>query len=63
MHFPWYSRLEFTIASSNIKVGNDTASYAQLIENLPNKQAKEYDQIAQVVLKASKYLLHNDCTK
>lgn len=52
-----------TISTSNIKVGNDTASYAQLIENLPNTQAKEYDKIAQVVLKASKYLLNNDCTK
>lgn len=54
-------RLEDSISHSRIKLRNDSLSYAQLLDSLPNDQAKEYDRIAQIVLKSSKQLLNVNC--
>lgn len=55
--------MEDSISKSPIKLSNTSSSYAQYLESLPNNQTKEYDQLAQIVLKASKYLLNNICKK
>lgn len=60
-HQSLYCRLEDAISRSRIKLRNDSLSYAQLLESLPNDQAKEYDHIAQIVLKASVQLLNANC--
>ncbi|XP_031620899.1 peroxidase [Contarinia nasturtii] len=55
--------MEESISNSRIQLSNTSSSYAQYLENLPNNYTKEYDKIAQIVLKASKYLLNNNCKK
>lgn len=58
-----YFRMEESISKSRIQLSNTSSSYAQYLESLPNNYTKEYDKIAQIVLKASKYLLNNNCKK
>lgn len=53
--------MEESISNSRIKLSNTSASYAQYLDNLPNNQTKEFDKVAEVILKASKYLLNNNC--
>lgn len=55
--------MEESISNSPIQLTNNSSSYAQYLESLPNNQTKEFDQLAQTVLKASKYLLNNNCKK
>lgn len=55
--------MEDTISKSPIQLSSNSSSYAQYLESLPNNQTKEFDKIAQIVLRASKYLLNNDCKK
>ena len=43
------------------RVDNGTISYAQLIESLPDDEAKVVDSIAQDILKSSSYLLNMYC--
>lgn len=40
---------------------NGTISHAQLIDSLPDQDAKNIDNIAQDILKSSSYLLHSYC--
>lgn len=42
-------------------IKNGTISHAQLIESLPDDEAKANDLIAQDILKASSYLLNSYC--
>lgn len=53
--------MEESISNSRIQLSNTSSSYAQYLESLPNNYTREYDKIAQIVLKASKYLLNNNC--
>ncbi|XP_055315121.1 peroxidase isoform X2 [Sitodiplosis mosellana] len=55
--------MEESISNSRIQLSNTSSSYAQYLESLPNNYTMEYDKIAQIVLKASKYLLNNNCKK
>lgn len=61
--FDFSCRQENAILNSPIHVSNGSTSYAQLLDNLPNNQTMEFDKMAQIVLKASRYLLNNDCLK
>lgn len=54
--------MEESISKSPIKLSNTSSSYAQYLDSLPNNETKECDKVAQIVLKASKYLL-NYCKK
>lgn len=56
-------RMEESISKSPIQLSSNSSSYAQYLESLPNNKTKEYDRVAQIVLKASKYLLNNNCKK
>lgn len=60
---PVTHRMEESISNSRIQLLNTSSSYAQYLESLPNNYTREYDKIAQIVLKASKYLLNNNCKK
>lgn len=53
--------MEESISNSHIQLSNTSSSYAQYLESLPTNYTMEYDQIAQIILKASKYLLTNNC--
>lgn len=55
--------MEESISKSPIQLSSNSSSYAQYLESLPNNKTKEYDRVAQIVLKASKYLLNNNCKK
>lgn len=55
--------METSISNSPIQLSNTSSSYAQYLESLPNNRTKEYNQMAQIALKASKYLLNNNCKK
>lgn len=61
--FGFFRRQENAISNSPIHVSNTSSSYAQLLDSLPNNQTMEFDRLAQIVLKASRYLLNNDCIK
>lgn len=50
-----------TRISLKAKIKNGTISHAQLIENLPDEEAKIIDSIAQDIAKASSYLLNKYC--
>lgn len=54
-------RLEAAISQSRINVRNESISFAQLLESLPNEESKEFDRTAQIVLKASMQLYHQHC--
>lgn len=54
--------MEESISKSRIHLSNTSSSYAQYLESLPNNSTTEHDQIAQIILKASKYLA-NHCKK
>lgn len=43
------------------KIQNGSISHAQLIESLPDEDAKSIDFVAQEILKASSYLLNMYC--
>lgn len=47
--------------SKHVIVRNESISKAQLIESLPDDEAKSVDAIAQKIYKASSYLLHMYC--
>lgn len=51
--------MEESISKSRIQLLNTSSSYAQYLESLPNNNTKEHDKIAQIILKASKYLSNN----
>lgn len=55
--------MEESISKSRIQLSNTSSSYAQYLESLPTNYTMEYDNIAQIILKASKYLLNNNCKK
>lgn len=55
--------MEESISNSRIQLLNTSSSYAQYLESLPTNVTMEYDKIAQIILKASKYLLNNICKK
>ncbi|XP_059610115.1 peroxidase [Phlebotomus argentipes] len=59
-HFQKLKRLEATLAT-RARVQNGSISDAQLLDGLPTDQAKEYDRVAQIVLKTSSNLLHTVC--
>lgn len=63
MLFFFFFRMEESISKSPIQLSNTSSSYAQYLESLPNNQTMKYDQLAQIVLKASKYLLNNNCKR
>lgn len=52
-----------TISNSRIHIGNESISFAQLLESLPNNQSKEHDALAQIILKASVHLLNRHCLR
>lgn len=58
-----FYRMEESISNSRIQLLNTSSSYAQYLESLPNNNTMDYDRVAQIVLKASKYLLNNNCKK
>lgn len=47
--------------SMRAKIRNGSISHAQLIESLPDEDAKANDLIAQDILKATSYLLNTHC--
>uniref|UniRef100_A0A7G3ASP0 Putative oxidase/peroxidase n=1 Tax=Lutzomyia longipalpis TaxID=7200 RepID=A0A7G3ASP0_LUTLO len=59
-HFDKLKRLEATLAT-RARVQNGSISNAQLLDGLPTDQAKEYDRVAQIMLKTSTNLLHTVC--
>lgn len=56
-------RQEESILNSPIQLNSNSTSYAQYLESLPNNKSKEFDKVAQIVLRASKYLLNNNCRR
>lgn len=64
MHFQnIHRRMEESISKSRIQLSNTSSSYAQYLESLPTNHTMEHDQVAQIILKASKNLLTNNCKK
>lgn len=55
--------MEESISKSRIQLSNTSSSYAQYLESLPTNHTIEHDQIALIILKASKNLLNNVCKK
>uniref|UniRef100_A0A6B2E8B5 Putative chorion peroxidase n=1 Tax=Phlebotomus kandelakii TaxID=1109342 RepID=A0A6B2E8B5_9DIPT len=59
-HFEKLKRLEATLAT-RARIQSGSISDAQLLDGLPTDQAKEYDRVAQTLLKTSSNLLHAVC--
>lgn len=57
------TRQEESILRSSIQLSSNSSSYAQYLESLPTNKTQEYDKVAQIVLRASKYLLNNNCKR
>lgn len=56
-------RQEESILRSPIHLSSNSSSYAQYLESMPTNKTKEFDKVAQIALRASKYLLNNNCKK
>lgn len=59
--FALLDRMEESISNSRIQLSNTSSSYAQYLESLPTNYTMENDQVAKIILKASQYLLNNNC--
>lgn len=54
--------LESNIAAQT-KIEKGSISYAQLLESMPGKDVKDYNYVAETLLKATTYLQHTKCYK
>ncbi|XP_013100002.1 chorion peroxidase [Stomoxys calcitrans] len=54
-------RLELRLCNANVTVHNNTISHVQLLDTLPNDEAKEDSEIADKILKSSLYIYNSKC--